>query len=428
MLRVRRCAWRLAVLTLPMVAPLAMRAADWPQWRGPNRDGVWSEKALRQTFPSNGLATRWRASVGYGFSSPVVAQGRVCVTDSQLDKPNAVERILCFEEATGKPLWTNSHEVTYPEWAFTPGQEKGPNATPIVQDGKVYVLGSLGHLFCLKARDGEVLWKKDLAKEYGFDPLQTTSASPLIEGNLLILLLGGKPCVLALDKETGKEVWRALNESAAHSSPIVIHAGGVRQLVVWTQQSVSALDPGTGKLHWREQLPTLSDYSVATPVFSNGRLLLSGLMLKLDADKPSASLLWPEARSPARRILSNTSTPLLKGECVYSAKSSGEFICLEASTGKLLWETNSVTDLKGGASIHLAENGDSVLLFNNRGELIRAQLTAQGYREHGRATLLEPTYPFGGRNVAWAAPAYANGHVLARTEKELVCASLSATP
>ncbi len=419
---------RLATLTLPLLLPLAGQAGDWPQWRGPNRDSVWSETGIRETFPSGGLEIRWRAPVGYGFSSPVVAEGRVCVTDSQLDKPKAIERVLCFAEATGKPLWTYTHAVTYPEWAFTPSQEKGPNSTPILRDGKVYVLGSLGHLFCLEARKGEVLWKKDLAKEYGFDPLQTTSASPLIEGNLLILLIPSKPCVLALDKNSGKEVWKALDESAAHSSPILINAGGARQLVVWTQQSVSGLDPGTGKVHWREPLPTLSDYIIATPVCSNGRLLLSGLMLKLDAEKPAAAVLWPEAKSPARRILSNTSSPLLQGHCVFSAKSSGELICLDAVSGKPLWETNSVTDLKGGASIHLTVNGDSALLFNNRGELIRAQLTARGYHEISRAALLEPTYPFSGRKVAWAAPAFANRHVFARSEKELVCASLAATP
>ena len=357
-----------------------------------------------------------------------MAKGRVYVTDSQLDKPKALERILCFDEATGHPLWTYSHEVSFPEWAFTPSQEKGPNATPILRDGRLYVLGSLGHLFCLDARKGQMVWKRDLAKEYGFDPLQTTSASPLIEGKLLIVLLGGKPCVLAVDRNSGKEVWKALDESAAHGSPIVIRAGGARQLIVWTQQSMSGLDPRTGKAHWRVPLPISSDYNVSTPVFSNDRLLLSGLMLKLDAEKPAATVLWPEAKSPARTVLSNTSTPLLRGNCVFSARSSGELVCLDAATGKVLWETNSVTDLKGGASIHLTVNGDSVLLFNNRGELIRAQLTAQGYRELGRATVLEPTYPFGGRKVVWAPPAFANHHVFARNEKELVCASLAAKP
>jgi outer membrane protein assembly factor BamB len=424
-----RMRW-VTALTQALLLTVAARAEDWPQWRGPNRDGVWSETGIRETFPSGGLKVRWRAAVGHGFSSPVVAKGRVYVTDSQLERPRARERVLCFEEATGKPLWNYSYEVSFPDWAFTPGQEKGPNATPIVRDGKLYVLGSLGHLFCFKAVKGEVLWKKDLAKEYQFDELQTTSASPLIDGDLLILLLGGKSdaCVLALDKNSGKEAWKALKEPAAHSSPIIITAGGVRQLIVWTQHSVTGLDPATGKPYWREPLPTLADAVVSTPVFSNHRLLLGGLMLKLDTGKAAASVLWPEKLAPSRRILSNTSTALLLSNYVFSAKSSGELICLEASTGKQVWETHTVTDLRGGASIHLTVNGDSVLLFNDRGELIRARLSPQGYYEISRVALVEPTYPFSGRKVAWSAPAYANRHVFARNDKELICASLAAKP
>lgn len=422
---------RFAAPALPPLLAVAAQAEDWPQWRGPNRDGVWNETGLLETFPPDGLKVRWRTPVGPGFSSPVVAQGHVYITDSQLDKsPKARDRVLCFDEATGKSLWTHSHEVTFPEWAFTPGQEKGPNATPIVHDGKLYVLGSLGHFFCFDARTGNELWKRNLAEEYQLPESPTTSASPLIDGDRLILLVGGKPgaCVVALNKTSGKEIWKSLDEPIAHSSPIVITAGGARQLIVWTQQSVTSLDPATGKLYWREPLPTMADYIVSSPVFSNDRLLLGGLMLKLDTNKPAASVLWPEARAPARRILSNTSTGLLLDDYVFSAKSSGEFICLEARTGKQLWETNKVTDLKSGASIHLTLNGNSVLLFNDRGELIRARLTAQGYHEISRAALIEPTYPFGGRNAAWTPPAYANRRVFARTDKELICASLEVKP
>jgi len=417
---------RLATTTLLWLLALVVHAEDWPQWRGPNRDSVWNEKGICETFPTNGLKIRWRASVGYGYSSPVVAKGRVYVTDSQLsEKPKAFERVLCFAEESGQSLWTFSHEVTFPDWGFTPDQEKRPNATPIVQDGKVYSLASVGHVFCLEARDGAVRWQRDLAKEYPAAEL-TASASPLIDGDLLILLVGAKPdaCVVALDKNSGKEVWKALDEPVAHSSPIIITAGGCRQLIVWTQKSVTALEPATGKVHWREPLPTMGDYIVSTPVFSNGRLLLGGLMLTLDADRPAALVLWPDSRAPSRRILSNTSTALLQGNYVLSAKSSGEFVCLEANTGKQVWQTNTVTDLKNGASIHPTWNGGSVLLFNDRGELIRARLTAEGYYEISRAALLKPTYAFGDRKVAWTPPAYANGHVFARSDKELVCASL----
>ena len=149
-------------------------------------------------------------------------------------------------------------------------------------------------------------------------------------------------------------------------------------------------------------------------------------MLQLDPDKPAATVLWPDSKAPTRRIFSHTSTALFKDDHLYSAKSTGQLICLEANTGKKVWESDKVTDLINGASIHLTANGDSVLLYTDKGELIRAQLTAQGYKEISRVALLEPTFPFAGRKVAWSPPAYANRHVFARSGKELVCASLAA--
>src|SRR5204863_8222218 len=135
-----------------------------------------------------------------------------------------------------------------------------------------------------------------------------------------------------------------------------------------------------------------------------------------------------QSKAPARRIFSHTSTALFQGSHLFTAKSSGELICVEAATGKQVWESAKVTDLKNGASIHLTANGDSVLLYTDRGELIRARLTAQGYKEISRAAVLAPTFPFGGRKVAWSPPAYANGHIFARNGQELICASLSVKP
>jgi hypothetical protein len=166
------------------------------------------------------------------------------LTDSQLKRPQAQERVLCFDEASGKPLWTHSYPVTYPDWAFTPSQEAGPSATPIVEANRVYAIGGNGHVFCLDARNGNVLWQRRLDKDYQIEVL-ICRASPLIEGDLLILFTGAKPgaCVLALNKHAGHEVWKALDESVGNGSPIVITAGGKRQLIVWTQESVTSLDP-----------------------------------------------------------------------------------------------------------------------------------------------------------------------------------------
>ncbi|TMQ33361.1 MAG: PQQ-like beta-propeller repeat protein, partial [Planctomycetota bacterium] len=151
-------------LTLPLLLSAALRAEDWPQWRGPERDGVCHETGLLESFPARGLQVRWRVPVGWGFSSPVVAQGRVYLADSEVVKPKAKERVHCFDETNGKALWTHVYEVAYEDWAFDPRQEIGPVATPIVQNGKVYTVGRLGHLFCLDARKGEVLWRRNLEK------------------------------------------------------------------------------------------------------------------------------------------------------------------------------------------------------------------------------------------------------------------------
>ena len=424
-MRLLRTVWH-AVLLISVCALRAF-AGDWPQWRGPNRDAVWNETGILQTFPTNGLKVRWRQPVSWGYSSPIVAEGRVFVTDADLTKPPGKERIHCFDETTGKPLWTYVYDVKYPEWAFVPGQNGGPCATPVAEAGKLYVIGANGHVHCFDAKKGTVLWEKDLWKKYQMREW-VCRASPLIEGEFLILFTGAKPkgCVMALDKKTGKEIWKALDEAVSNSSPLVINAGGKRQLIVWTDDSVTSLDPATGKTYWREAMGTSNNDAIPTPVFQKNRLLIGGFMMQLDAERPAASVLWPESRAAGKRTLSNTSTPLLQNNFVFSAKSGGEFVCLDAETGKQIWQTNTVTGLKNGASVHITVNGDGVFLFTDKGDLIRAQLTPEGYKEISRAHLLDPTTPFGGSNCVWTPPAYANAHVFARSEKELVCASLAA--
>ncbi len=416
-------------IVLSLLSAVVACGEDWPQFRGPHRDGVWNETGILQSFPAGGLKVRWRQPVGVGWSSPVVAQGRVFVTDALLRKPSVKERVHCFDEATGTPLWTYAYDVTYSEWVWVPSQTSGPAATPIFEAGKVYALGANGHVHCLDAQTGRVIWKIDLGKEHRIG-VQQCRPSPLIEGNLLIVFTGARPdaSIIALDKGTGEEVWKALNDPVSNSSPIVVEAGGKRQLIVWTDESLASLNPATGKTFWRKPMVTSHNDSIPTPVVQKNRLLIGGLMLTLDDDRPAASLLWPEARGASKRILSNTSTPLLQGDYVYSARSSGELVCLDARTGLQLWRNDTVTDLKRGASIHLTPNGDLVFLFTDKGDLILAKLTPQGYRQISRAHLLEPTSPMDDSKCAWSPPAYADRHVFARNDVELVCASLAATP
>ena len=406
-------------------------AIDWPEWRGPNRAAAWTESGIVEKLPGTGLKVLWRAPIAMGFSSPVIAAGKVYLSDSELNKPNVRHRVHCLEADSGKVRWTYSYEKPAPDWFFTEGQARGPGATPIVRNGKVYALDLFGNLVCLDTKKGKVVWKKDLKEEYQMKET-SVDTSPLIEGDLLILMLGGKggAGIVALDRNNGREVWRALDESVTWSSPIVIDAGGVRQLIVWTQQSVSSLDPASGKLYWREATSTGGSpgtAGVSTPVFQNGYLLVSGWMFQLEKDRPAAKTLWPEVKGVSRRILSDTSTGLLQGDYVYSAKSGGEFVCLKAATGEEIWKTNTVTSLTNAASIHVTAHGDSAFLFTDRGELIHAHLVPSGYEEISRVKLIEPTGLFGNQKFAWAAPAFARQNVYARNDQELICVSLAAS-
>ncbi|HZN68790.1 MAG TPA: PQQ-binding-like beta-propeller repeat protein [Tepidisphaeraceae bacterium] len=418
---------RAAVVAVLLLWALRALGDEWPEWRGVGRSAVWDEKGVMASFPPGGLTVTWRAAVGRGWSSPVVAGGRVFLTDVEVAGAKATERVLCFDERSGEVLWTHAYGVGYPDWALGP-DGGGPRATPVVRDGRLYTLGALGHLFCLDAAGGGVVWAKDLAKELQVKEFTGITASPLVEGELLILQASAKPgaCVVAFDRRSGREVWRALDDSFTYSSPIVFTAGGKRQLVVWTQEAVTSLDPATGRTRWREPLRTSGDAAVATPVQVGERLLVGGLMMRLDPDKPAATVLWPEDKALKPRILSNTSTALVRGECVFSARTTGELVCLEWGTGRELWQVEGVTAPGNGAGIHLVWNGDSVLAFTDQGDLVRARMSSKGYEELGRAHLLDGTYSFNGSKRAWAMPAFANRHVFARNDRELVCADLTA--
>jgi outer membrane protein assembly factor BamB len=406
-----------------------LRADDWLQWRGPNRDGVWRETGIVGAIPSGGLKVRWRVRIGQGYSGPVVAQGRVYVTDHRFDPE--VERVVCFDEATGKSLWSHSYPVDYRNMEYG----NGPRASPTVHEGRVYTLGTQGDLCCLDAASGKPFWQKDLAREYNARvPTYGASVAPLVEGNLLIVCIGGRPkaSVVALDRKTGKERWKALDDRPAYSAPIVIDRGGCRQLIVWTADNVSSLNPVTGKVYWQQRWRTTFDAAqvVATPVLFKDRLLFvmawsrGSMMLKLGARAPTASVVWKTRSRPTTTI----STPAFIDDGHFcSIDNAGGLCCLEAASGREVWRTSQVAGRGALGHAHLIRNGKRFFLFNQRGHLISAELTAKGYRETGRTLLVEPTAGHRAQGpVAWAHPAFANRHVIARNDRELVSASLDA--
>jgi outer membrane protein assembly factor BamB len=448
----------LALLTLTTTLATA-RADDWPQWLGPKRDGVWREQGILQKFPPGGPKIRWRAPVGQGYSGPAVAGGRVYVTDLVL-APGAkqgnpfgktpvrgTERVLCLDEASGKPLWKHEYDCTY-----AISYPAGPRTTPVVAGGKVYTLGAMGDLLCLDADRGTVLWSKNFVKDFRADvPLWGFAAHPLLDGDRLICLVGGPDHVaVAFHKDTGKVLWHALSAvEPGYAPPMIYEVGGKRQLIIWHPEAVNSLDPETGKVYWsvpfgrakmRGVRMVRAGLTIPTPRLDGDKLFVTAfydgpLMLKLNGtEKPS--LLWQglgrgENPDQTTGLHSIMPTPFIKGGYIYGVCSYGELRCLKEGAGERVWETHKATagkSLRWGNAF-LVEQGDQFVLFNELGDLILARLTPKGYDEISRANILEPTNKMAappGRLVIWSHPAFANRSVYARNDRELVCVSLAA--
>jgi outer membrane protein assembly factor BamB len=411
------------------------RADDWPQWRGPNRDGVWKETGIIDKFSAPKITPRWRAPVGSGYSGPTVSAGRVYLMDRQTE-PKQSERVLCFDRQTGRALWTYTYPCDYAGVSYT----AGPRASVSLDEGRAYALGTMGHFHCLDAQTGQVLWKKDLHAEYQARiPIWGLAAAPLVDGDNVILQIGGArgACLVALNKKSGVEVWRALEDSASYSAPIIIQQAGRRVLVCWTGGHVAGLDPVTGKVFWQHPfLPNKMVINVPTPVVEGGRLFVSAfydgsLMLKLREDDLQVEQLW-RRRGPSEMRTDSLhcmiSTPYLQGDYVYGVDSYGELRCLDARTGNRVWEDLTAVPKARWGNIHMVRNGSRVWMFNERGELIISELGPRGFHEISRARLIEPTTEQLSRRggVCWSHPAYAYKHVFARNDRELVCANLGA--
>lgn len=410
-------------------------ADDWPQWRGPNRDGVWHEQGVVEEFDSAELSRKWSVPIASGYSGPTVADGRVFVMDREVE-PEQTERVLCFSWEDGKPLWQLTYPCPYDNVSYT----AGPRASVTCDGDFVYALGTMGDLHCLSADKGDIAWKRQLVKEYKAElPGWGIAASPLIYGDLVIVQVGGanEACLVALDKQDGTERWRALDDRASYSSPILIQQGGQDVLVCWTGDHVAGLNPKTGDVYWQHPFkPTRMVIGIATPVVEAQRLFVSSfydgsLMLQLGRDDQTAEQVWrrlgPDEQN-TDSLHAMIGTPYLEGDYVYGVDSYGELRCLDAKTGDRLWESLDATPKHRWSTIHMVRNGDRMWMFNERGELIIARLSPKGFEEISRAKLLDPsTVQLNRRDgVCWSHPAYAYKHVFARNDNELVCADLSA--
>ena len=280
-----------------------LSADDWHQWRGIDGLGIWTETGVVDKLPDR-LKLTWRVPINSGYSGPAVAAGRVFVTDWAEDPQSrtldGTERILALDEETGEVLWTHEWPTSYR--MLQASYAIGPRATPTVDGDRVYVVVATGLLFCLDVETGEVIWLKDYVEDYGTSvPTWGITSAPLVENHLLIAIVGGerRALVVAFDKRTGAESWRAIDAGGAlgYSQPIIYEAGGVRQLIVWYPAALVSLDPNTGDVYWNHAWEVGVGMSVATPVKSGDYLLVSqfiygSMMMRLDRDRPRATMLW----------------------------------------------------------------------------------------------------------------------------------------
>lgn len=412
-----------------------IRAQDWSQWRGSHRDGQWLETGIVESFDQ--LKPTWRQPVGAGYSSPTVVVQRVFLMDYVEEKKE--ESIKCFDTETGKLIWKVPYQAEY-----RMGYGVGPRAAVTVADGFAYSMGAMGHCYCVEVESGKVVWNKDLDAEYAIAaskrlPIWGMSCSPLLFKDKLILQIGAKDRagVIALDRQTGEEVWRSEDDRGQYSSPVLTKQGGRNVAICWTGDGVIGLDPEDGSLIWRYDLkPTRMPIGVASPLIHGNRVLVTSFydgaaMLEL-TDDMRVEEVWRKAgpnERATKAIHSIISTPIWIGSHVFGVDSYGQLRCLEAETGERVWEDLTVVEQKRWGTVHFVQNGDDVWMFNEQGELMVGRLTPTGVTIRARTQVLEPNQ-MRSRNrrdgVCWSHPAFARKSVFLRNDNELIRINLAA--
>ena len=309
----------------------------------------------------------------------------------------------------------------------------------------------MGNLLCLNTKTGEVIWSKDLRKDYpdsGKAPASGVwwgfSASPLLDGDKLITLVGGEgSIVVAFNKKSGKELWRSLSSTetkseAGYAPPMIYEQGGKRQLIIWHPGAVASLDPENGKERWSKEFRIKAGLSIPTPRLDGDKLFVTAfydgpLMLKLKADGSDAEVLWKgKGKGESPRLTdglhSIMPTPFIVNGYIYGVCSYGQLRCLDENTGKRRWETLEATtgQQERWGNAFLVKHEDRFFLFNEKGDLIIAKLTPDKYDEISRAHILDPDNNLPGRAVIWSYPGFADKAMFVRNDHEIVCVSLAA--
>lgn len=344
-------------------------ANDWPQWRGPNRDGLVSDISIPPKWPKE-LKQEWKVTVGEGHSSPVVANGKIYVFARQGED----EVLLCLDAASGKEIWRSSQPISYEMHRAARAHGKGPKSTPVLSNGNICTLGITGVLSCHDARTGKLKWRREFSKQYPTtSPLFGTAMSPLVLNGLLIAHVGGhdKGALTAFDVETGAVKWSNETDGPAYASPIVVNLAGVRQVVTFMQKDFTGVDAATGKLLWRLPAKSQYDENSTTPIAYKDMLIFSREEQGVEAIRlrKQGPNLAPEAVWSNKETQLYLNTPVLQGNLLFglSARNKGQFFAIDADTGKTLW-LSSGREAENAAILNLG--GKVLLMLTNDAKLL----------------------------------------------------------
>jgi outer membrane protein assembly factor BamB len=376
---------------------MAQTAAIWPQWRGPNRDGISKETGLLKQWPAEGPPLVWKAAgAGRGYSSFSIADGKLFTMGLRGDR----EFVVAFDVATGKEAWATAHGS-----AFRNDRGDGPRGTPTVDGDRVYALGGDGQLSALEARTGKIVWTKNVLREFGGENITWgISESPLVLGNKVLVNPGGpNASIVALNKADGGVIWKSQSDRAGYSSAIPVEINGATQVVFFTSERAVGLDAKDGRLLWEYARPANNVANVATPIVRANRVFISsdygtgGGVVEIKPDnKPQEIWFTKDMRN-------HHSSSVLIGDYLYGF-SSAILTAIKFDTGEIAWRDRSV----GKGSLVYADG--NLYCFSENGVVGLVEATPTGYKEKGRFRIPQDSLP------TWTHPVVAGGRLYLRDQ------------
>ena len=384
----------------------AASGPDWPQWRGPTRDGVVGA-ALPAQWP-DALKKRWEVTVGAGHASPVVSGNRVVV----IARENDQEIVRALDVATGKEIWRAAYPAPYEVNPAARSHGPGPKSTPAVAGGRVFTLGVGGMLSAFDLASGRLLWRVPapaVLPDYGAAP------SPLIDGPSVIVHVGGyeNGALTSFDAATGKPRWQWTGDGPGYGSPIIATFDGVRQVITQTQKLLVGLDASTGALLWQVPFTTDFDQNAFTPVVYQDLLInagidhpLSAMRLKLADGKWTGENAWTNPQTPMFM-----SSPVVVDGTIYglTMRNSGQFVAIDAATGKTRWNTRG----REGENASMLGNGSWLLASTTDGTLVVARANPEKYDEVRRYQIAP--------SAVWAHPAITGTSIIVKDADKVIC-------